>query len=82
VRKPVTDNCAQALKMASIICDKIAAAVEKHHRDNGTWDGLSADEKKKELATFAITCHNHLRNILVKRGAKASTARLKDLLED
>ena len=82
VRKPVTDNCAQALKMASIICDKIAAAVEKHHRDNGTWDGLSADEKKKELATFAITCHNHLRNILVKRGAKASTARLKDLLDD
>ena len=82
VRKPVTDNCAQALKMASIICGKIVAAVEQHHRDNGTWEGLSADEKKKELATFAITCHNHLRNILVKRGAKASTARLKDLLDD
>ena len=80
-RKVMTDNCAQALKMARLLCEKITAAVEAHHRENGTWDALSPDEVKSALATFSLTCHNHLRNILVKRGAKASTLRLKDLLE-
>ena len=31
---------------------------------------------------YLVTCHHHLRNILVARGAKASTTRLKELLAD
>ena len=36
-RKVMTENCAQALKMARLLCKKIAAAVEAHHCENGTW---------------------------------------------
>ena len=74
------DNCAQALLLAAKIKEKITAAVDAQIAEAGV--ELDDDELEKTRAVYLVTCHHHLRNILVARGARASVVRLKELLED
>ena len=76
-----TDNAPQALALSKIVQQKIVAAAKSRLESQGLLEAMSADEVKKATACYGVTCHHHLRNILVAWGARASTARLKEKLE-
>ena len=76
-----TDNCAQALSLSKVVQAKIVAAVKSKLEVAGVLATMTADEIEKATAVYGVTCHHHLRNILVAWGARASTARLKARLE-
>jgi hypothetical protein len=76
-----TDSCNQALKLSGIVQANVKEAVKQQLRDEGKLGAMSAEQVDEACAVYGITCHHHLRNILVARGARASTARLREHLE-
>ena len=76
-----TDSCNQALKLSGIVQANVKEAVKQRLRDEGKLDAMSAEQVDEACAVYGITCHHHLRNILVARGARVSTARLREHLE-
>ena len=74
------DNCAQANRLKTLLCDKIAEACAGHYGD--AWESFDDAKRAATAACHEADCWNHLRNTWFAGAAQAMGQVVKDSLSD